>query len=163
MVPIGWDPRGARIVKILLVAVGAVIAILVVGSMAVDEGEVVTLTTQDGGGATYDTQLWVVEIEGRLYLRSASPDAGWLQRLRERPEVVLLRDEEKLTFRAVLLDGGETTAAVNRAMAAKYGATDRFYSRLFSRERAVVVRLEPVEASGALAGDHAGARAPATP
>jgi hypothetical protein len=29
--------------------------------------------------------------------------------------------------------------------------------RLFSREQAVVVRLEPVEASGALAGDHAGA------
>jgi hypothetical protein len=163
MVPIGQDPRGARFVKILLVAVGAVIALVVVGSMAVDEGEVVTLTTRDEGGATYDTQLWVVDLDGRLYLRSASPDAGWLLRLRERPEVVLERHEEKLAFHAVLLDGGETAAAVNRAMAAKYGATDRFYSRLFPRDRAVVVRLEPVEASGALAGEHAGAQAPATP
>jgi len=149
-------------VKILLVAVGAVIAILVVGSMAVDEGEVVTLTTQDGGGATYDTQLWIVEVEGRLYLRSAAPDAGWLVRLRARPEVVLERDEEKLAYRAVPLDAGETAAAVNHAMEAKYGATDRFYSRLFPRERAVVVRLDPAEGSSALAGEHAG-RAPATP
>jgi hypothetical protein len=150
-------------VKILLVAVGALIAILVVGSMAVDEGEVVTLTTQDGGGATHDTQLWVVDIEGHLYLRSAAPDSGWLLRLRERPEVVLERGEHKLAFRAVLLDGGETTDAVNRAMAEKYGATDRFYSRLFPREQAVVVRLDPVEGSGALAGEHAGAHVPATP
>jgi hypothetical protein len=152
-----------RFVKILLVAVGAVIAILVVGSMAVDEGEVVTLTTQDGGGATYDTQLWIVDIDGHQYLRSAAPDAGWLLRLRARPDVVLEREEEKLAYRAVPLDAGETAAAVNRAMAAKYGATDRFYSRLFPRERAVVVRLDPAEESGALAGDHAGARAPATP
>ena len=111
-----------RFVKIMLVAVGAVIAILVVGSMAVDEGEVVTLTTQDGGGATYDTQLWIVDIDGHQYLRSAAPDAGWLLRLRARPDVVLERGEEKIPFHAVALDGGETAAAVNRAMAAKYGA-----------------------------------------
>ena len=73
------------------------------------------------------------------------------------------REEHELAYRAVPVDGDETAAAVNRAMAEKYGATDRFYSRLFPRERAVVVRLDPVEGSGTLAGEHAGAHAPATP
>jgi hypothetical protein len=151
------------VVKIVLVAVAALVAILVLGSMAVDEGEVVTLTTQDVGGATHDTQLWVVELDGQLYLRSASPENDWLERLRAHPEVVLERGEERLAFRAFALNGGEVLARVNRAMELKYGATDAFYSRLFPRERAVAVRLEPVDHEGELAGEHAGAGAPATP
>ena len=155
--------------KILLVTVGAVVALLVVGSMAVDEGEVVTLTTLDAGGAAHETQLWVVEIEGQVYLRSASPDTEWLRRLRERPEVVLHRGdpETEIPFRAVPVDGAEDELhdAVDRAMAEKYGAADRFYSRLFPRERSIAVRLEPLDRSGAVAGEHAGAGAgaPATP
>ena len=149
--------------KILLVAVAGVVALLVLGSMAVDEGEVVTLTTQDGGGATHDTQLWVVEIDGQLYLRSASPENDWLRRLRARPEVILKRGEDKLAFRAFAVDGDEVLGEVNRAMEQKYGATDDFYSRLFPRERAVAVRLEPADHEGELAGEHAGARAPVTP
>lgn len=153
--------------KILLVTVGAVVALLVVGSMAVDEGEVVTLTTHDAGGAAHETQLWVVEVDGRLYLRSASPDTDWLRRLRERPEVVLHRGdpETETAYRAVPLDGveDEMHAAVDRAMAEKYGAADRFYSRLFPRERSIAVRLEPLGHSGAVAGEHAGARTPGTP
>jgi hypothetical protein len=151
------------VVKILLVAVAAGVAVLVLGSMAVDEGEVVTLTTQDDGGATHDTQLWVVEIDGRLYLRSASPENDWLRRLRAHPAVVLKRGEEKLAFRAVAVSEGEVLARVNRAMELKYGATDDFYSHLFPRDRAVAVRLEPVDHGGELAGEHAGARVPATP
>lgn len=153
--------------KVLLVTVGAFVALLVVGSMAVDEGEVVTLTTLDAGGVAHETQLWVVEVGGQVYLRSASPDTDWLLRLRERPEVVLHRGdpETETPFRAVPIDGAgdETHAAVDRAMAEKYGAADRFYSRLFPRERSIAVRLEPLDHSGAVAGEHAGARAPATP
>lgn len=152
----------------LLVAIGAVVAILVLGSLAVDEGEVATLTTLDGGGVSHDTQVWVVEIDGKLYLRSASPDNEWLRRLRERPEVVLQRGDEsqpeqRFAFHAVPLDGSDVRAAVDRAMAEKYGAADRFYSRLFPRERSVPVLLEPTDHSGTLAGEHAGAQAPLTP
>jgi hypothetical protein len=133
--------------RILLVAIGALVATLVLGSVAVDEGEVVTLRTVDAGGRHYETQLWIVDLEGRSYLRSATPRTGWLERLRANPEATLNRDGHIVEVEARELADPDLGAAVNRAMAEKYGSTDRFYSWLFDRSRSVVVLLSPLPAA----------------
>jgi hypothetical protein len=118
-------------VRILLIAIGGLVAVLVLGAVSIDEGEVVALTTFDAEGRDYLTQLWIVDLEGQSYLRSAAPDNAWLERLRARPEAVLARGEE------------------DRAMAEKYGASDRLYSVLFDRSGSVPVRIEPRTVDGA--------------
>jgi hypothetical protein len=133
--------------RILLVAIGALVAILVLGSVAVDEGEIVTLATVDAGGRHYETQLWIVDLEGRSYLRSATPRTGWLKRLRGNPEATLTRDGTSIAVHAREVADPDLGVAVSRAMAAKYGDTDRFYSWLFDRRRSVVVLLSPLPAA----------------
>jgi hypothetical protein len=134
--------QGEFVMRIVLIAAGALILAVVLGALWVDEGEVVTLTTLDADG-TYTTQLWIVEVDGDLYVRSSSPNTGWLGRLRVHPDVELDRDDETLELRAVPSGLPEVRAAVNGAMAEKYGSTDGFYSRIYDRSESVPVRLEP--------------------
>jgi hypothetical protein len=129
--------------RVLLVGIGVLVLTVVLGSLSVDEGEIVTLTTVDDEGAERPTQLWIVEIDGRLYVRSSEPDTRWLARLRTHPDVVLERDGRELELRAIPLDDAEVREAVNRAMARKYGSTDHFYSLVFDSGESVPVLLEP--------------------
>jgi hypothetical protein len=128
---------------VLLVAGGSVAALLI-GTMAVDEGEVVTLTTSNGKGAQYDTQLWIVRLEDGLYLRSNSSQTAWLARLPSGPEVILQRGDRQSKLRALPVDDPEVRVAVNRAMALKYGAADRFWSWIYDRDHSVPIQLVPV-------------------
>jgi hypothetical protein len=72
----------------LTIGIGA--GILVFGALALDEGELVTLSTEKGG-RLYSTQLWIVEIDGREFVRANRPSARWLARLRANPAVGLRR------------------------------------------------------------------------
>ncbi|MEN8183913.1 MAG: DUF2255 family protein [Myxococcota bacterium] len=130
--------------RILLTAIGLFVGVVVLGALAIDEGEVVTLTTQDAHGRSQETQLWIVDLEGTSYLRSATPETEWLDRLRADPRGQLRRGEEEQPIQAVPMDGGKLRVQVNRAMAAKYGVADRLYSRLYDRSRSVPVRILPV-------------------
>jgi hypothetical protein len=150
----GWaDHRPGRLlgtsVRILLITIGGLVAMLVLGAVAIDEGEVIALTTFDADGKDHLTQLWIVDLEGDSYLRSTAPDSAWLERLRARPEAVLARGEEDRAVTATPVSSRELLARVNRAMAEKYGTSDRLYSVLFDRSRSVPVRIEPRAAGGA--------------
>jgi len=136
-------------VRILLIAIGGLVAVLVLGAVSIDEGEVVALTTFDAEGRDYLTQLWIVDLEGQSYLRSAAPDNAWLERLRARPEAVLARGEEDRAIIATPVSSSELLGRVNRAMAEKYGASDRLYSVLFDHSGSVPVRIEPRTVDGA--------------
>jgi hypothetical protein len=114
-------------------------------------GEAVTLTTRTADGATYETQLWVVELDGSLYLRATSANADWLARLRAIPEVALRRGEVTTSFRGRAVDDASVATQVNRAMAQKYGRSDRLLGWLVDPTSSVSVRLEPVAG-----GDEAG-------
>jgi len=129
--------------RALLLAVGIAVAVIVIASNSLDEGEVVTLVTKSDNGAAYDTQLWIVEWNGQLYLRVGSPNAHWLERLRANPQVTLQRGGAALTFTALPKDDSETRDAVNDRMAAKYGYADRLWGYLGDRDRSVPILLEP--------------------
>ena len=127
-----------------LYTIGILMAAIVVGVLLIDEGEVVTLVTRGGNGKTYETQLWVIEADSELFLRASSGRSDWLARLRARPEVELQRGEETHSYRARPLGDAAILARVNRAMAEKYGLSDRLLAKLVDPSSSVAVRLEPV-------------------
>jgi hypothetical protein len=132
--------------KVLLVLAGLTVALVVfVTAFGIDEGEVVNLVTVDARGAQFETQLWIIEHDGALYLRAGRPAARWLARLRAHPEVKIERGGTTRAYRAVPLDDPATRAAVNRRMAEKYGQADRLIARIFDRSHTVPIRLEPLD------------------
>lgn len=125
-----------------MLLIGLLIGAVVGGVLLVDEGEVVTLYTQDSEGEQYETQLWVVDRDGELYVRAHFARAHWLARIREHPEVEIRRGESQQTFRAAPVDDPEVKRTVNRAMAEKYGLADRLASAVWDPKRSVPVHLQ---------------------
>jgi hypothetical protein len=126
----------------LLLAVFA-LAVLVIGleMVAAESGEVVVLRTTDDSGATHETRLWVVEHEGRSWLRAGNPEFRWVAHLRARPEIEVVRRDVPQAFRAT--PTVEAREPVNRLMREKYGWADAYISALFGRDDAVPIRLDP--------------------
>ncbi len=83
-----------------MLIIGLLIGGVVAGFMLIDEGELVTLHTRGPDGDHYQTQLWVIEEEGELYLRAHYAGAKWLARIRHQPEVELSRGDASDSFLA---------------------------------------------------------------
>lgn len=137
--------------RLLLLAVGILAAAIVtLSAFAIDEGEVVTLVSIDGANAQFETSVWIVEIDGVHWLRATRPDALWLARMRNHPEVGIVRgDHRRESFLAVPIDTPEGRAKINEAMARKYGAADGILRRFVDADRSVPVRLDPRPPHGA--------------
>jgi hypothetical protein len=163
----GPEPGGEKgVVRAAVLSIGIVIGALVVGVMLVPEGEVATLATLSADGAEHETEVWVVEGSvlpgggpGALYLRAHSLRAGWLQRLRGKPQVMLQRDGTAVPYLAEVAEGAEVRDGVNRAMAAKYGVADRLLARVVDPARSIPVRLVPDPTRESAAREPAGAHA----
>lgn len=128
---LGW------VVGVLMLVFVVVFGLQVVAS---ESGEVVVLHTDDAGrDAT--TRLWVVDHDGRQWLR-ASTDSGWLGRLQASPRVELERGDQRGVYQATVEDGmGDR---INALMAEKYGWRDEVIAVLVGgRENAVAVSLTP--------------------
>lgn len=106
-------------------------------------GERVTLRTADAAGGTHTTPLWVVDLEGRPWLRAGDRASGWVERLRAEPQVELRRDDRWRRYRADLAPA--RTREVSALMAEKYGLADRLVGLIRDAEASVAIRLEPVE------------------
>lgn len=126
-----------------IMIVTAALVTAVVGAVYLGSGEVATLTTVGEDGSRVETPLWVVEIDQTYYLRSGSPDAGWLARLERYPQVELEVGGVKRGYRARRLGSEQERAVVNRAMAEKYGVADAVVGLLFDHSDAIPVRLKP--------------------
>jgi hypothetical protein len=142
--------------KVLLLLAGLTVATVVfVTAFGIDEGEVVNLSTVDARGAVFETQLWIIEQDGQLYLRAGRPAARWLARLRAHPEVKIERGGTTNAYRAVPVDDPATRETVNRGMAEKYGQADRLIARIFDHSRSVPIRLEPLQPGEGSGSAHA--------
>jgi hypothetical protein len=130
-------------VRQIILILGVLLAVVAIGSAWIDEGEVVQLTTYDAHANRHETDLWIVDVDGRRYVRADLPGADWLERLHARPEALLQRDgvEERVTARFV--DDPAVREAVARAMAEKYGLLDQLTGVLRNEEVVVPVDLEP--------------------
>jgi hypothetical protein len=124
---------------------GAAIFLVVVAAMLIEEGEVVTLETSDEVGQAYPTRLWIVEFDGKLYVRGPL-ERPWVQRLSLRPQVKLTRNEKTGSFRAKVIPDPSLAEAVNRAMIEKYGRADGLVDRFFNRSPPAAILLEPTGA-----------------
>ncbi len=132
-------------VRGVMVAVGVVAAVVVLGAMWLDEGEIVTLSTTDTDSIVHHTQLWAVELDEVHYLRASSSRVEWFARLRDRPLVELDFGGLSAHFRAVPLDDAALRTRVNAEMALKYGFADRLWGLLGDRSSSIPIRLEPAE------------------
>ncbi len=130
---------GAILAVVLLLALG-------LGGLtyaASESGEVVVLSTAgaDDGQIT-QTRIWVVDVDGRQWLRSGSPSSVWLERLRLNPVVTMERGGKSAQYTAAPTPAMQEE--VNEAMAAKYGWSDAVVALLFGRGDAVPVELMPL-------------------
>ena len=132
-------------IRTVMIAVASVAALLVIGALLIDEGEIVKITTRDAQGREYVTELWIVELPSGIYLRAGSPDVEWLARIRAAPAIVLERGDEETRHRAVPEPSARTLQALNTAMAEKYGFADRLWARLSDRDLSVPIRLAPAD------------------
>ena len=136
-----------------MIGLAALCAVVVIASLLVPEGEVVTLNVLDIEGREYPTQLWIVELAGVSYLRAGNPNSEWLARLRDRPEVTLGEDqagEQPTSYLATPIDDDpEQRERIGAAMAEKYGFADWLWSTIADRDRSVPIRLDarPAESS----------------
>jgi hypothetical protein len=116
--------------------------VLLVASFCFDEGEVVTLMTMDARGNHYETGLWIVDLGGVPFLRAESPSASWLRRIREIPDVKLVRGGRRTDQRAIPIDDAKVREAVNQAMAEKYGTFDQVSQWFRDYRRSIPVQLQ---------------------
>ncbi len=128
------------VLRVLGMLLALVVVVMVVQQIAAESGEVVVLTTENLEGERQTTRLWVVEIDGRLYLRAGMPQSSWYQRVLANPNVYVERGEVQRAYlaRPELAQGTQ----VNELMRAKYGWADAYIGFLFGRESSVPLRLE---------------------
>ena len=118
------------------------VVVLIVTSVWLDEGEVVTLITVDAKGNQYEIGLWIVDLEGVSYLRAESPDASWLNRIRQFPDVKLVRSGRRMDHRAIPIDDEKVRETVSWAMTEKYGAFDQALVWFRDYSRSVPIQLQ---------------------
>jgi hypothetical protein len=131
------------VVRLIVVALAALVAMAAGSMIASESGEVVVLQTSDAAGAPQETRLWLVEHGGHAWLRSGNDASSWFVRLQERPDVTVVRDDQALAVRAV--PDVTQRATINDLMNEKYGWADSYIGFLFGRDDAVPIRLEPRE------------------
>lgn len=129
--------------RAVMLSVTLIAGLLVAGTYLIDEGEIVEVKTIDVSGRDHITEVWIVDLPSGLYLRAGSPDAAWLERVRDDPEIVVTRGEQEGVYRAVVEDEQTIRAKVNAAMSAKYGFADRLWGRFAAHDTAVPIRLVP--------------------
>ncbi len=126
------------------VLLGVIAAVFVLQIIASERVEVVELHTLDAEGETATTRLWIVDHDGRQYLRSGAGGSGWLDRAaRNKGEALLTRGGETKAFR--LEPHPDVVKQINQLMAEKYTWGDTLIGYLAgSREDALPVGLQEI-------------------
>ncbi len=123
----------------------AVLVLLVVGgAIWIDEGEVVTLRTTNAEGQHFETELWIADYAGDLYVMG-SPNRAWVKRLQQQPRVELKGSGRSGSYHARPVGDARVAAAVKAALQAKYGAAEILAEAVFERREPIAIRLDPVE------------------
>ncbi len=133
--------------RTLMLLGGLGVFAVVLATIWLEEGEVATLVTFDSRKQAFDTDLWIVDIEGRSYVRAADPEADWLERLLARSEAQLGRNGTVSWVRGVPSDDPAVREALSRAMRRKYGSVDRVLAWVRDSSRCVPVWLEPLSST----------------
>lgn len=109
--------------------------------LASERVEVVELHTVDTKGETVTTRLWVVDHDGRAYLRVGAGGSGWYARLTANPDVRLTRRGKTRAYLAVARP--EKSEIINDLMQQKYTWGDSFIATVLGgRDGSIPVELQ---------------------
>jgi hypothetical protein len=136
----------SRALRIVGVALLALVAIAVVTYVAGERTEVVVLRTIDTKGVPRETRMWVVDHEGVPWVRVANPERRWFQRLLVDPRAELVRHGATRRVVPEPRDTAEVRSELDRRFREKYGWVDWWYGVLL-RRHAIPIRLDPVPGS----------------
>ena len=125
-----------------LIAVAALGVGAVLLSLVLDEGEVAHLESRDASGQVSDVDVWIVEIDGVLYLRANNRDADWVSRVLAGSEIELRREAGTSSVRATVQADPLFRQRVDRAMALKYGIVENLWDWVVNPDETLVLRLD---------------------
>ncbi len=109
--------------------------------LASERVEVVTLHTVDAAGQPKETRIWVLDHEGRSYIRT-SEGSGWHARLVANPTFEITRDGDRRTYSSA--QRPDLRETLNGLFREKYGWGDAFISMIVGgREQAIILELVP--------------------
>jgi hypothetical protein len=108
-------------------------------------GEVVAVRTVDADESPYESRLWVVDVDGRAYLRTGNAESRWLANMRSHPTVTITRGGVAKAYLATPVADVGVRDRVNAATAAKYGIAESFLRvAVLDAEHTIPVRLDPI-------------------
>jgi hypothetical protein len=111
--------------------------------LAGERTEVAVLRTYEVDGTPKDTKMWVVDHDGKPYVRVGRPGRGWGERLKANPKVELTRGGAESSPRtAVIVADPDTVHAVELEFRRKYGWVDWWFGMVV-RRNPDTVRLDP--------------------
>lgn len=108
------------------------------------KASVIEVETKRRSGEARRTKIWIVEVEGDLYVRSVrGPDGLWYRDLLARPNAVLHHHGHRLTVRARRVRSRDTIERVSDALNAKYRRSPSLPSMLRDNTLPTTLRLVP--------------------
>jgi hypothetical protein len=102
-------------------------------------GEVIKIETYDVRGRKLETSVWVVHMQGDLWIRAGDPEAAWVQRLQAEPDVFVTRQGVRTRYRGELVE--DYAREINEAMREKYGRADMLVSTIHDSDEVLAIRL----------------------
>lgn len=132
--------------RLALIALSALVLLGLGTYLAGERTEVAVLRTYEADGTPRDTKMWIVDFDGRPYVRIGRPGRGWGERLKANPKVELTRAGATSPRLGVVVGDEDTRRAVERAFADKYGWVDWWFG-LVIRKNPDTVRLDPLSDS----------------
>jgi hypothetical protein len=130
-----------RLIVAVAVIAGLGIAYVLAHWALIETGrEVIVLRTEEPGGGSLETRLWIVDDAGFSWLHG-NPDSHWMQNLEARPIVEVVRGGETHRYRATQVPGPHPR--VHELLREKYGIADRWVRFVGpDKESTTPVRLE---------------------
>jgi hypothetical protein len=112
-----------------------------------DETREVRIETSRGGDApAHRTTIWVVTVDGTVFVRSVRGEEGrWYREVSANPRAALHVGDNRIPVRAVPAADGATVEAVSEAYREKYGRTSPGSTRAMLQPETLptTTRLEP--------------------
>lgn len=128
--------------RLALIALSAVFLLALGTYLAGEQTEVAVLRTHDDAGVAYETKMWVVDVDGRPYVRIGRSGRGWGERARAHPDVDLIRGDATIPCTVAVVSDPALARRIDEAFAGKYGWVDWWYG-IVVRSHSVPLRLDP--------------------
>lgn len=136
--------------KIVLWTLGILVglAVLALGLqiLASERVEVVEVHTKDPGGEPKTTRVWIVDKDGRQFLRAGDQGSGWFGRLSEDPHITVTRHGETRSYTATPRPA--LTPEINRLMKQKYTWSETIIGIMIDRDHSMAIELVPAPDAG---------------